>query len=498
MLGIRSGCPRPGLRVVCMLLVAAALAGCTSEGGPRGKQAPSRPALTGELYHGPPARGAATPLGMKWDWPRVDAYGPYLRSLSGSATFYQFAWCEIEPKPGQRNWSSVDAVVRASNKLGYPLFLKLRVGSCWATGGRGGHERGTTRTKTASAMPVDLTAYEGFVRAAAARYSGQGVSTWGIENEVNAPTFWDGTPADYQRLVTIAAGVLRRVNPRARVLDAGLSSTAYGVGIASRLLDTGSADAAVAAYGRYYARRFATRSADFPAVTDTSELQSALQGEQPRRNLAFLAATFDLARRHVVDAEQIHFYESWDNVPALVDYLRASLPPDFPVEAWELGQFWPGGPPDDALRAGEMAKAVVLLLGAGVRRVIWLPLAFNAGGRQPAEIRFGLLDPAGRTRPAGRTFATLALAARGAAWHPLEVRGASGLAFSKPGRTVLVIWGTSAAKLRPAPGVPVRVETATGELVRLPPTGASLATLPIVVTVSAGLSEATALVSGVS
>lgn len=497
MLGM-SGCPRTGWRALGLLLAAAALAGCSAGDGARAHRTPSPSALTGVLYTGPPAHGAATPLGMKWDWPGADAYGPYLRSLSGSATFYQFAWCEIEPKRGHRDWGSVDAVVRASNTLGYPLLLKLRVGSCWATGGRGGHERGTNRKKTASAMPLDLKAYEGFVRDAAQRYSTQGVVTWGIENEVNAPSFWDGTPAEYERLVEIAAGVLRGVDPRARVLDAGISSTAYGVGIASRLLASGHADAAVQAYGRYYARRFANRSADFPPAGDAGQLRAALGGEQPRRNLEFLRTTFDLARRHVVAAQQIHFYESWDNVPGLMDYLRASLPAGFPVEAWELGQYWPDGPPDGAVRAGEMVKAVTLLLGAGVRRVVWLPLAKAAGGQQAEEVRFGLLDPTGKPRPAGRTFAALAAAARGSTWRALHVRGVSGVAFSKPGETVLVIWGTGGAKLRAIPGVPARIDTATGDPVKIPPAGAPLATLPFVVTVHAGLSEATTLVSGAS
>jgi hypothetical protein len=33
----------------------------------------------------------------------------------------------------------------------------------------------------------------------------------------------------------------------------------------------------------------------------------------------------------------------WDNVPALLDYLKANLP-RFPVQAWEVGMFWVGRP----------------------------------------------------------------------------------------------------------------------------------------------------------
>ncbi len=432
---------------------------------------------------------------MKWDWPRANAYGPYLRQLSGSATFYQFSWCEIEPRPGQRDWSSVDAVVRASGRLGYPMFLKIRVGSCWATGGEVAPARGS-RQKTASAKPKSLDSYGQFVRATAERYAPMGVHEWAIENEVNAKNFWTGTPSQYEELVRRGSAALRAADPEARVLDGGISSTAYGVGIAQRLLARGEAGAAVSAYSRYYARRFETRAADFPQVRTGAELESALRGEQPRRNLDYLEATFRLIRDRVVDADQLHFYESWDNVPALLDYLRSALPPGVPVEAWEVGQFWPNGPPDESVRSAEMVKSVALLLGGGIRRVIWLPLAFNAGGRQPAELRFGLLDPKGGIRPAGRAFATLAAAARGASWQPVRVAGGgSGLAFSRGGSTVLVVWGAPGGRLHSVPGAAVSVRTVTGDSVPLPPAGLSLGTLPLVVNVTGDVSVATRMVN---
>ncbi|MGI8698516.1 MAG: hypothetical protein ACR2J0_05140 [Mycobacteriales bacterium] len=490
----RSSAGGRGYRLLAAALAAVALAGCTSGGGNSGGSGPP-PALRGNLYTGPVAHGSPTPFGMKWDWARVDAYGPYLRQLSGSATFYQFSWCEIEPRPGQRDWSSVDAVVRASDRLGYPLFLKVRVGSCWATGGQVGTARGD-RQKTASAPPRSFDAYAEFVRATAARYAPMGVHEWAIENEVNAKNFWTGTPAQYEELVRRGSAALRAADPKARVLDGGISSTAYGVGIADRLLARGEAAAAVAAYSRYYARRFDLRAADFPRVRTGAELASALRGEQPRRNLDYLEVTFRLIRDRVVDADQLHFYESWDNVPALLDYLRSRLPPSFPVEAWEVGQFWPDGPADESVRGAEMVKSLALLLGGGIRRVIWLPLAFNAEGRQPAELRFGLLDPKGVVRPAGRAFATLVSAARGASWQPVRVAGGgAGVAFARAGSTVLVVWGGSGARLRPLPGAATSVRTVTGDYVPVPPGGLSLGTLPVVVSVAGDVSVAIRMVS---
>lgn len=64
-----------------------------------------------------------------------------------------------------------------------------------------------------------------------------------------------------------------------------------------------------------------------PVAHAGAELGSALRGEQPRRNLDYLEVTFSLIRDGVVDADQLHFYETWDNVPALLDYLRSGCRP---------------------------------------------------------------------------------------------------------------------------------------------------------------------------
>jgi truncated hemoglobin YjbI len=176
------------------------------------------------------------------------------------------------------------------------------------------------------------------------------------------------------------------------------------------LLDQGKDSEAVSAYQQYYARRFPVRAQQLPEVSSASELRDVLSTGQAARNLAHFDATVGLARDKLIDAYEIHFYEKWDNVPALLDLLHASLPSDLPLQVWELGQFWPGAPTDEHVHADELQRAVNGFLDGGAQRVIWLPLAYNPNGRNQSELRFGLVDPDGRVRESGRVFAQIAAA----------------------------------------------------------------------------------------
>jgi hypothetical protein len=166
----------------------------------------------------------------------------------------------------------------------------------------------------------------------------------------------------------------------------------------------------VGAYQQYYARRFAVRAQQLPSVSSASELRDALSTGQAARNLDYFDATMQLARQRVIDDFEIHFYEKGDNVPALLDLLHATLPAGLPVQAWEVGQFWPNAPTDEHTHAEDLRVTVNALLDGGVERVIWLPLAYNPNGRNPSELRFGLVDPDGGVRESGRVFAEIAAA----------------------------------------------------------------------------------------
>jgi Glycosyl hydrolases family 39 len=485
--GTRQHCEPPRLWLL-LFLVAALAAACTSQ-PPHSEPSTQRQTING--YSGSSVKGAPHPIGAKWDWARVNRFAPYLRDLSGGLTFYIVVWCDVERQQGRRDWSEVDEVGRSTRALGYSLLLKIRTGSCWATGGQRGISRGA-KQKTASAMPRDLGAYQEFVREVVRRYSAQNVHDYALENEPNARKFfWDGTAEEYERLVTLGASAIRSVDPRARVLDGGLASAVYGTGIADHLLTRGRDAEAVAAYQRYYVRRADSRAEAEPQVTNVDELRTALDGEQSRRNLEMLAATLRLARNKVIDAYQLHFYEPWDNLPALLGYLHDVLPPAFPIEAWEVGMFWHSGPDDERARAGEVTKAVVTLLAGGVRRVIWLPLAYNPeNADERGEIRYGLLDPDGRVRQAGAALKGVAKAADGMPWRAVATDRVTGIAFGRGRTSTLLLWSDQGVDLPVATQASVRLQGMDGSQLPRAPGGLRLTSEPVFITVAAGLKDA--------
>lgn len=485
---------RPATCLAALLLLAVTGAACTGRdtgGNDRSGRQQGRGQQL-QTYSGPAIRGEANPIGLKWDWPRLGRYLPFVKSLSGGSTWYEFEWCQVEPRAGQRDWGTVDGVVSSTRRLGYGLLLKIRVGSCWVTGGRRGEERGAKRN-TVSAMPEDLDAYEAFVREVVARYGKLGVHEYAIENEVNARNFWQGTPEQFEQLTRLGAQAVRQADPKAQVLDSGIASPVYGLAIADRLLAQGRGDEAVAAYQRYYARR----GPQFEQVASADELRRVLAEPQVRQSLAYLAATQRLARDHVIDAYQLHFYEPWENVPALLAYLRDTLPPELPIEAWEVGMFWRGGPQDQRndqrLRADEATKVVALLLAGGVRRVTWLPLAAHQEGDDGGELHFGLLDEGGAVRPAGEAVRELSAAAGGSAWRALPTGLVSGVAFGKGRRSTLVIWNDRGAIVPGPPRPGMKAMAVDGTPVPWGADGMRLGSEPVLVSVQLGLEDAVSL-----
>jgi hypothetical protein len=214
--------------------------------------------------------------------------------------------------------------------------------------------------------------------------------------------------------------------------------------VVDRLVRAGRDDEAIAAYNAYFQRRIGTRGRKIPQVETIEALRTALADETNTRNVAFLAATEQLIDDGVVQLRQVHYYEHFDGVPALLDYLAAENPADVPIEAWEVGQFWRDGDGDDTSRAEEVVKVSTMLLAGGVRQVMWLPLGYNPNNRAGSEVRYGLLEPDGTEREAGRMFESLAEAARGATVSPIDQDGLTGVAFQRGEESTLVVWSSEA------------------------------------------------------
>lgn len=476
----RPGPTRARLRLLILLLglLPIVLAACTGGGKPTPGPTPV-PTLNGA-----PVTGQPNPLGAHWDPSNIDRYAPYLRRLAGGATFDQFEWCQVEPKQGSYNWSPVDKVIQQNTQVGMTTYLKIRIGACWATG----KSLAQNQNRAASSPPKDMGAYKDFVSSVVKRYSPRGVHEYAIENEVNATSYWTGSPRDYVTLVENAASAIHAASADAKVVDDGMSSVAYGAGISDRLLESGQGAQAVAAYQRYYAERLGTRSKQqLPTVNSEQDLRAALSAGQSKANVDFLAADKDLLARHVVDIRQVHFYESWDTVPLLLDYVHAETPAGTPIEAWEVGQFQVKSPGAADTRAAQAVKAVALLLAGGVRRVIWLPLAFNENGRQNSESRYGLLDPSGAVRDSGQQLLEIATLASRASLQAVTRGTLQGVSFAKGGHTTLIVWSTQGSlSVRADKGTS---SAAVGSALKAASSSVSIGATPVMIQVTKPLAQ---------
>jgi hypothetical protein len=174
------------------------------------------------------------------------------------------------------------------------------------------------------------------------------------------------------------------------------------------------------------------------------------------------------------------------------------LPPSFPIEAWEVGMFWRDGSGDEQERAAEVVKTVTTLLAGGVRRVIWLPLAYNAErGDGRGEIRYGLLQPDGRARLAGAALRGVARASSSADWRAVSTDEVTGIVFGRNGKSTLLLWSDRGTDLPKAQQAGMRVQGMDGEQLPTVPGALRLSSHPVFITVPAAPSEALRVV-GVS
>ncbi|WP_344878648.1 hypothetical protein, partial [Nonomuraea antimicrobica] len=217
--------------------------------------APVPPATTG--VSAASAYGAR--FGLKWNaYELPSRFRAAVAGYSGGPSFHDIVWCAVERRPGSRTWSLEDKVVDDILGRGYELLIRVRIGSCWASG-----RPATDRVRISpSYPPTDLGRYQAFVRELVGRYARRGVHLYAVENEIDAATSWGADPAAYRQVGQAGARAVRQADPKARLVDPGLSSSSYGLAIARRRADAGDTEAALTFYREFYRRRTGRR---FPA-----------------------------------------------------------------------------------------------------------------------------------------------------------------------------------------------------------------------------------------
>ncbi len=152
------------------------------------------------------------------------------------------SWLRIEterPSSGSCNATydsaAYDQIVRGASLYGVHL-LPVIVGSPGYVASAGTHAPNTRK-------PREIDAYKCFVRAAGARYGRNGdlptaegvrpITEWQVWNEPNFSTFAveerGVDPREYAHLVEVTSRQLRSVDPRARLVLAGMPTTSSGL-----------------------------------------------------------------------------------------------------------------------------------------------------------------------------------------------------------------------------------------------------------------------------
>lgn len=394
-------------------------------------------------FDGPAVEAPPNPLGLKWSWKNFATFRQQVISVAGGTTFYEVDWCEIEPTRGTVDYGDTDEIVEAAHRLGYDLYLKLRVGSCWATGSTNVEVQGAP--KVASEMPVDLDAYAAWVTATVRHYAERDVHVYAIENEVNTKNQWAPSASDYGRLLARGSAAVRAGDPSAKVADSGLASIGYGTVLAADQLTAGDGAGAVQTYSAFYARRIKKNGAGgrFVDVGSVPALQKALTDSDVVRNRQFFDTTVGAAAAGQIDIWQLHYYEPVGEYGAVVAWVRNKASRQT-IGAWELGVAWPGDDYDPAQHAVETTQLFSTSLALGVQPAIYLPEAFSPDARDK-EIWRGLWEPDGTPRPAATAFTQLvhATAGEGNTFSPAATATLTGLAIGKGDRSTLVLWSAS-------------------------------------------------------
>jgi len=145
-----------------------------------------------------------------------DALLRQARDLGFGAVVQVFSWQEIEPNRGEWHWEYPDFLLRATEFYGLDLIVRLDQPPTWAW---------QTPTE-AHGFSFATAAYLRFVEATAQRYRGR-IQAYIIWNEPNLALEW-GAPPDpvaYAQLLQQAYLTIKRVDPLARIISAGLAPT---------------------------------------------------------------------------------------------------------------------------------------------------------------------------------------------------------------------------------------------------------------------------------
>lgn len=251
----------------------------------------------------------------------------YDRMRAGGVATLRFGlwWFAVEPRPGAYDWSDVDAIMAGAASAGVEPRPFVYGTPSWLAPRSAEAPIGSVRARHA---------WQAFLRAAARRYGPGGrfwrgavhpepVREWQIWNEPNFRIYWRPQPSapGYGTLLRLSDDALDAVDPRARVLLAGVAPVRGGVepwqfldalyavsGVRSRFdavaLHPYSPNLSGIRYQLRLVRRVMAANGDGGKSLEITELGWASGGDRghalvrtPRGQATILTRSFDYLRR---------------------------------------------------------------------------------------------------------------------------------------------------------------------------------------------------------
>jgi hypothetical protein len=136
----------------------------------------------------------------------------------------QVAWREVEgAKKGHYDWYFTDRIVSDAEALGLKVLFRVDREPVWAVPSEG--------VFSENGPPADYQDYGDFCNVLAERYRGR-VAAYQVWNEPNLSREWGGrepNPAEYVDLLRVCYIGIKKADPDAIVISAGLSPTGNGL-----------------------------------------------------------------------------------------------------------------------------------------------------------------------------------------------------------------------------------------------------------------------------
>jgi hypothetical protein len=154
-----------------------------------------------------------------------------ISGLGGGTVRQTLDWATIESVRGQRDWTAYDTWVGDNARAGIRVLPVLFNPPAWAS------RRPLKKPLRGTYPPRSNATFAAFAAAAVARYGSAGtfwsahpelprrlITSWQVWNEPNLPVYWQPKPraAAYVALLRATSRAIKRVDPLAKVLTAGL------------------------------------------------------------------------------------------------------------------------------------------------------------------------------------------------------------------------------------------------------------------------------------